>query len=279
MKSGVYSFHRKWFLFPLCCFVCFSMAACIHTIFYEPPDFDGTPKPEPIVQPAPPQLTGDPERPYLLQTQPPFTVALDAGHGGMDTGAEAIVTELPVCENTVDALYALLDADPNFYPIRTRPNGQDLSIKDRTQTATDAGAAILLSVHANSDKSAPSAYGFECFPAPPGRVYAEESMQLAKCIAQQFGESGQRLRGESGIRFAYYNGKSKRIVDASDTSVHTQKSFGMLEYSHCPAVLIEQCFLTNQSDVNTWATPEGCTKAAQLYYNAICAYFGTTPIN
>ena len=42
-------------------------------------------------------------------------------------------------------------------------------------------------------------------------------MRFAQCIAQKMGGAGHRLRGENGIRFAYYNGKSKRIVDSTDT--------------------------------------------------------------
>lgn len=99
--------------------------------------FGHAPQPAPA-SPSPPQLTGDPDRPYLLQTQPPYTVALDAGHGGFDTGAEAIIKELEVCEQTVNALYTLLEQDSNYAPVRTRPNGEDRSIKERAQAATDA---------------------------------------------------------------------------------------------------------------------------------------------
>ena len=219
----------------------------------EPAGFSGTPRSPAPASPSPPQLTGDPDRPYLLQTQPPYTVALDAGHGGFDTGAEAIIKELEVCEQTVNALYTLLEQDSNYAPVRTRPNfGEDRSIKERAQAATDAGASLLLSVHANSDESTGQSHAFECFPTPPGRTYSEESMRFAQCIAQKMGGAGHRLRGENGIRFAYYNGKSKRIVDSTDTKIREQKSFGIVERPYCPAVLVEQCFLTNYSDVENW---------------------------
>lgn len=69
---------------------------------------------------------------------------------------------------------------------------------------------------------------------------------------------GTALRGENGIRFAYYNGKSKRIVDSTDTKIREQKSFGIVERPYCPAVLVEQCFLTNYSDVENWTGEAGC---------------------
>ena len=186
--------------------------------------------------------------------------------------------ELEVCEQTVNALYTLLEQDSNYAPVRTRPNGEDRSIKERAQAATDSGASLLLSVHANSDESTGQSHGFECFPTPPGRTYSEESMRFAQCIAQKMGGAGHRLRGENGIRFAYYNGKSKRIVDSTDTKIREQKSFGIVERPYCPAVLVEQCFLTNYSDVENWTGEAGCARAARIYYEAICAYFGTEPL-
>jgi N-acetylmuramoyl-L-alanine amidase len=214
---------------------------------------------------------------YALQTRPPYTIALDPGHGGMDRGAEALVDEVIVCERTVDDLYALLDSDPNYCPVRTRENGIDLSTKDRAQVATDHHASLLLSIHANSDSSTRQSHGFECFPTPPGRVYYPQAMRFAHCLADGMEGAGHRLHGQNGIRFAYYNGHSKKIVPSTDTRVRSMKSFGMVEKPACPAVLVEQCFLTNYKDVKQWASEEGCARAARVYYEAICTYFGTTP--
>ena len=206
----------------------------------------------------------------------PHVIALDAGHGGMDTGAAGPTDEVLMCEQTVDALYALLEADPNYSPVRCRENGQDAAIAGRAARAGQAGACLLLSVHGNLDSSSQS-HGFECYPTPPGRAYYEEASRFAHCIAQGMGSAGHRLRGETGVRFVYYQGKSK-IVDSSDTRVREENSFGILEKAPCPAVLAEQCFLSNSSDYEAWATPQGCQRAARVYYEAICRYFGTQPI-
>ena len=42
-------------------------------------------------------------------------------------------------------------------------------------------------------------------------------------------------------------------------------------------VLAEQCFVTNEADVAQFGSEEGCKKTARVYYEAICAYFGTQP--
>lgn len=268
----------RWGLYGLVvCALAGVLSACMTRILQEPEGFEGVPcQPEPAVES---RDTGDPARPYTLQTAPPYTVAVDAGHGGMDTGAHCRhIEEVVVCERTADALYAWLEADPNYDPVRTRPNGEDLSIADRVKTATERQASLLLSLHANYDGSTSQSHGFECFPTPPGRVYAEESMRAAQCLAQAMGQAGHRLRGETGIRFAYYSGKSKRVIDSTDTKVRQDKSFGIVEQPHCPAVLVEQCFLSNWEDYERWATPEGCQRAGRVYYEAVCAYFGTQPL-
>ncbi|MDD3428971.1 MAG: N-acetylmuramoyl-L-alanine amidase [Oscillospiraceae bacterium] len=277
-RSAVYSMRstsKKILFVVILCTVCFLFASCIHrVIIHEPIGLECLPNPFSHLQ-----STVQPEQPYPLQTQPPFTVALDPGHGGMDTGAEGIVEELAVCEATIDALYTWLENDHNYVPVRTRANGEDLSNSNRVKNATESKASLLLSVHANCDPETRQSHGFECFPKPPGRVYAEESMRFAQCIAQKMGEAGHRLRGETGIRFAYYSGKRKRIVSSTDTKIRSDKSFGIVELPNCPAVLAEQCFLTNYDDVENWTGETGCARAARIYYEAICAYFGTTPLD
>lgn len=224
-----------------------------------------------------PGSTPLPKPPYPLQTSPPYVVALDPGHGGMDTGAQALLDEKTVCDKTVAELYALLSADDNFTPVLTHTPEENPSISERAETATQVQASLIISVHANKDGSRQS-HGFECFPTPPGRLYSAESLHFAQCIANKMASAGHRLRGETGIRFAYYNGKSKKIVDSTDTKVRSQKSFGIVEKVGCPAVLVEQCFITNYSDVENWASDEGCARAARIYYEAMCTYFGTSPL-
>ena len=207
-------------------------------------------------------------------SSPPYVVAIDPGHGGTDTGALAIVKEFEVIDKTAARLYELLEDDPDFIPVMTRTDSDPESAQ-RATVANNAGASLLISIHANSD-SHKSSKGFECFAQPPGRTYHQDSYRFAQLIVAQMSAAGHHIRGDeqkTGIKYAYYYGNDKKIVDSSDSQVRSRKSFGILEKTNCPRVLVEQCFITNYSDVENWATDDGCNRAAQLYYAAIKEYF------
>ena len=214
---------------------------------------------------------------------PPYTVVIDPGHGGIDLGTDSgYVTEVEMIEATTDALVELLTNDPNFTPLRTRENGEGMSVAGRADVANDNNAALFLSIHGNYDETL-TASGFECYAQTPGRATHEDSLRFANEIVAAMSAAGAEIRGLSGVRYAYYvdNGDgtyNKIIAEASDTSVRSEVTFGVLEKNETPAVLVEQCFLSDQADCNAWASAEGCRAAALAYYHAICAYFGTEPV-
>lgn len=214
---------------------------------------------------------------------PPYTVAIDAGHGGSDTGAQGVVEESAITEATVGYLESWLLQDENYTPVRTHAYDTFLENTERAATANQARAALLLSVHGNSDPYSEQSYGFECYPQPPGRTHHEASLCFAHLIAGKFGAEGQRLRGNAGVRYIYYvgddaRGYQKEVIEESDNTVRAEQTFGLLEKTNCPAVLAEQCFVTSPDDVDGWGDEDGCRRAARLYYEAICAYFGTEPL-
>lgn len=206
-----------------------------------------------------------------------YIVAVDSGHGGADTGAHGLVNETEVALATTQALLDLLEADPAYRPLRVHDPAEKPTLRQRVQTAHEAGAQLFLSLHANKDSHA-SSYGFECFAVPPGHDWHEESLQLARLIAEKMAAAGARVRGEDGVRYAYYHGGAKMMKESADTTLYSYPTFGVLQNAACPAVLVEQCFITNADDLAAWGDADGCAAAAYCYYQAICAYFGTQPL-
>ena len=210
-------------------------------------------------------------------------IILDAGHGGTDIGAEGVINEIQLTEATIGYLEGWLTQDENYTSVRTHAADTFSKNTERAAAANSAGASLLLSVHGNSDPYSSDSYGLECYPQPPGRTHHEDSLRLAHLIADKFGAAGQRLRGNAGVRYIYYagddeSGYEKQVVEESDSTVYSEQTFGLLEKTDCPAVLVEQCFVTSEADVAAWGTDDGCRRAARLYYEAICEYFGTEPL-
>ena len=106
---------------------------------------------------------------------PPYTIAVDAGHGGDDPGATGVVVERDMTAATAEALTRWLDADPNYIPAATR-DSYDVTAtpSERAERSNTQNPDLLLSIHGNSAST--EAAGFECYPITPGRTWHRESV-------------------------------------------------------------------------------------------------------
>ena len=211
---------------------------------------------------------------------PPYRVAIDAGHGGNDPGARGVVEEKQVTAATAAALLQWLEEDSNYIPLQTRESFDETATPaQRAATASAQSPQLLLSIHGNSAANGSTASGFECYPAVPGRTWHQESFYFARLLAGGMQSIGAKLRGRGGVRYIYYlENDQKQLVENTYTQVRPERSFTLLEDVDCPAVLAEQCFVTNAEDVERFGSEEGCKTVARIYYEAICAYFGTEPL-
>ena len=151
----------------------------------------------------------EPFRPVV--GDPPYRVCIDAGHGGSDPGARGVVEEKEMTAQTSEALLALLEADPNYIPLRSRES-YDATAKpsERAEAINTQSPQLLLSIHGNSAPEGSAAAGFECYPSVPGRTWHQESYYFAQQLAQGMQAAGAKLRGHGGIRYIYYQVLSGR---------------------------------------------------------------------
>ena len=79
------------------------------------------------------------------------------------------------------------------------------------------------------------------------------------------------------MRYLYFDANNAPVVaESSDTTVRSDPTFTVLEDCGCPAVLVEEGFITNAGDVALVATDAACEAAAQAYYECILTYFDLT---
>ena len=189
------------------------------------------------------------------------------------------VGDPPYRAATAAELIRLLQQDANFIPLQTRNSFDETATPaQRAARASEQSPQLLLSIHGNSAANGSTASGFECYPSVPGRTWHQESFYFAQLLAEGMQASGAALRGHGGVRYIYYlENDQKQLVESTHTEIREERSFTLLEDVNCPAVLAEQCFVTNEADAARFGSEEGCKKAARIYYEAICEYFGTQP--
>ena len=185
-------------------------------------------------------------------------IALDAGHGGSDPGAQGngkseadltwkIVT---ACKNKLEAY--------GFKVVLAREQYGNYSGNDflyRVHRCIDQGAQAFVSFHINSGPSA--AHGAEVYaPTANGSDYTQASVELANKVMNNLAAMGLTYRGvlqmQVGDEFAV---------------IRCAREQGI------PGILIEHGFISNSGDVANYFSDDGCRRLGEADAAAIIAQF------
>ena len=185
-------------------------------------------------------------------------IALDAGHGGVDSGAqgngksEADLTWkiMTACKNKLEAYgfkVVLAREQSGYYPSN--------DYLYRVQRCIDQGAQAFVSFHINSGSS--GAHGAEVYaPTANGTDYTQVSVELANKVMNNLAAMGLTYRGvfqmEVGDEFAV---------------IRCAREQGI------PGILIEHGFISNYGDVANYFSDDGCRRLGEADAAAIIAQF------
>ena len=224
------------------------------------------------------------------QTQPntstgnkKYTIVVDAGHGGHDSGARGNgYNEKDIALQVATKLANNLRQDYNV--IMTRNSDFFVPLDTRAKIGNDANADFFISIHLNSSSSS-SANGTEVF------YYSKKDQgsyaaQVAKFENRVDGSYGDVPFSDFILNDIFYrkNQKTSQAIAETvlDNLINTTglrrrgvigANFAVLRGSNSPSILVELGFMNNYSDLSHYLTPEGQESAASAIGNAIRKYF------
>lgn len=233
-----------------------------------------------------------PSVPALPQTDHPFTVVLDPGHGGIDSGAVGITGTLE--KNVTLAFAKALQADllgHDIHVVMTRTDDEFVSLGNRVKIGQQNRADLFISIHANSI-SINSIRGATVY-----TLSNKASDRLSQRIAED--ENGadsaaglspsdeppavagilmDLTRRETSV---FSVGLADKIVSSFDGNIrlisnpHRVAGFRVLEAPDVPSVLVELGYLSNRADEKLLNTPAWREKVAGLLTKSILKFRAT----
>lgn len=178
-----------------------------------------------------------------------ITVALDAGHGGTDSGAIGIPGTAGAMEKDINLATAIAVQKRleslGATVLQLRPKDMDLTMNDRMTMTQNVYADFFISLHCNSigyEQNSNNVSGAEVF-------YYEE---IAKNFASNLSSN-----------VAGYTGRKNRGALFSNYRVTMN--------SYAPSVLVEMGFLTNATEYDDLTSREGIYQTANAVGDSIVA--------
>lgn len=224
-----------------------------------------------------------------------FTLVIDAGHGGHDTGALGAVSK----EKDINLSVALAfgrkveGGCPDVKVVYTRKTDVFIPLMERAEIANRAGADLFISVHTNALPAGKIARGFETYTL--GMHRAKDNLDVAMrenaVISMEKGyeqtyEGFDPKSSESYIMFEFIQGRNMeksvdlaRMVQRSvcqqasrpDKGVH-QAGFLVLRETSMPSCLIELGFITTPDEEEYLNKPENVETIAEGIFQAFVQY-------
>ena len=167
-------------------------------------------------------------------------VVIDAGHGGKDTGAQAIrngVTVLKEKDINLDIalrLNNILKAE-GLNTLMTRDDDTFVDLYKRPELANTAGADLFICIHNNSwSSSSVKGSSVYYYSKPSETEYGISSKQMAADVQTELIKS----------------------IGTIDRGIKSEPAYVVLNRTKMPAILIEGAFLSNDADLKLMLTDQ-----------------------
>jgi len=224
-------------------------------------------------------------------------VAIDAGHGGKDPGAEGKngTREKDVTLQIARRLAAEIDAQPGMRAVLVRNSDVYYALHERKEIAQRAGANLFLSIHADAVEGNRNVRGATIYALSEKAAHDEAAnilrnrksanmmggvalADLEPAIAgvlvdlsQDLAHSQSRALGQRLIR------SMSAVTQLRKTTVQ-EKYLGVLKAPDIPSLLIETAYISNPSDEAALRSADFQLKIARAMREAIVEHFVANPL-
>ena len=207
-----------------------------------------------------------------------YTIIVDPGHGGHDSGAVANgYREKDIALEVAKRLARNLSADYNV--ITTRDSDYFVTLDERPAIGNRVNADFFISIHLNSGGSSANGAEVYYYSKTGSSDYASEVAKFENRVDESYGSSP----FSDYVFYKVNQEKSAAIAESVlDGIINTTglrrrgvkgANFAVLRGSNSPAILAEIGFISNYSDLSKYLTPEGQENVASAIADAIRRHF------
>ena len=225
-----------------------------------------------------------------------LVIAIDAGHGGEDSGAKGYndTYEKNVTLAIARKLKELMDETPDMHGVLIRDGDYFISLNGRVQKARQVRADLLISIHADAFIK-PHARGSSVFALSERGATSASARWLAKkeneadliggvnlavkdpYLARTLLDLSQTATINDSMKLAkHVLGEMGNINTLHGNSVQ-QAGFAVLKSPDIPSILIETAFISNPSEELRLNDKDYQEKMARAILSGIKGYFAKNP--
>lgn len=234
------------------------------------------------------------------KSEKPFTVVIDPGHGGKDTGCIGkLINEKTIVLDVSKRLERMIaEEHPEVATIFTRSDDRFIELSERAAIANRASANLFISIHVNSvdirTKGRENIHGASVYTL--GLHRNDDNLAVAMRensvieLEDDFSENYQGFDPSSSESYIIFelsqNLHLRQSIDFADAvqrelvsyagradKAVRQSGFLVLRATSMPAVLVELDFICNPEAERFLASVEGREKCARSIANAFSAYY------
>lgn len=220
-------------------------------------------------------------------------IAIDAGHGGKDTGAIGPhgTLEKQVVLSIAKKLKSLIDSEPGFKAYLVRKGDYFIPLRDRVELAHDAHADLFISLHADAHL-ANDVRGSSVFTLSRNGASSEAARLLAnrENAADQAGGARVQDKDDHMLASVLLDLSQGATLESSDRiasrilrelqkhrqvrHAEVQKAgFAVLKSPNMPSLLIETAFISNPDEERHLADPQHQDELARAIFAGIRSFF------